>query len=579
MSEDNKKIGKRRNTGEILKGISASKQIPKSLYFLLLVLFFLSNIYTIRNTGREGVLMFFGNSIPYSVFTGVYSSFSSVCLFLLVVLFRKLGFFTSVFLLFSQFPMLFISFFIRHNYASVPGLFTNVVTIVAVCLIFANNRRIGIYQEKMRKIAVTDTLTKLPNRYACNVLMKDLIKKKQEFILVTLNLNSFKNINDTLGHKAGDEMLIEIAHRWRILADSGETGTYDFVSRLGSDEYAIIIRAFDSEETVLKTIEAYEKELERKITVSNCDFFMTACFGIAEYPKDAEEAGMLFSCADAALHEVKRKGGASNIRRFTPDLLKTEHNLKIERRLRAALEKDEVMAYLQPQYDMNHELMGFEALARLKDDEGNFISPAEFIPIAENAGIIDLVDNAVLKKAALFLVDINKAEKKNIKISSNISVRHLMKNNFIEEIKNLLDLTGADPSLFKIEITESIMIESDDKALQRIEDIKRLGMQVAIDDFGTGYSSLSYLHKFPANMLKIDKSFIDVMNKNDSSKKYVATIISIGHILNLEVISEGVETDDQIETLKEIGCDYIQGYIWGKPLPVEDAIQLTEKKD
>ena len=150
-----------------------------------------------------------------------------------------------------------------------------------------------------------------------------------------------------------------------------------------------------------------------------------------------------------------------------------------------------------------------------------------------------------------------------------------MKNDFIEEIKNLIDGMGVKAEDFKMEITESIMIDSDEKALQRIEEIKALGMQVAIDDFGTGYSSLSYLHKFPANLLKIDKSFIDVMNTNESSKQYVATIISIGHILNLEVISEGVETSDQIKTLEEIGCDYIQGYIWGKPMPIEEAKELT----
>ena len=149
-----------------------------------------------------------------------------------------------------------------------------------------------------------------------------------------------------------------------------------------------------------------------------------------------------------------------------------------------------------------------------------------------------------------------------------------MKNDFIDEIKSIIESVNVKPSDFKLEITESVMIDSDEKALQKIEEIKDLGMQVAIDDFGTGYSSLSYLHKFPANMLKIDKSFIDVMNDNEANEKYVAMIVSIGHVLNLEVISEGVETEKQIETLKSIGCDYIQGYVWGKPLPLEEARKL-----
>ncbi|MCR5846715.1 MAG: EAL domain-containing protein [Lachnospiraceae bacterium] len=575
MRED-KKFGKKRKIVDILKGISASKKVPKGIYFLILFVYVLCIVYVNKSSRSEEIISVFGNPIPAYIFTGVYSSLSNICVIFLVVLFRRLGFFTSVFLLFAQFPMLFFSFFIRHSATVFPGLFTNVVSILGICIIFFNNRRILKYQEKIREVAVTDTLTGLPNRYACTELMNSLIKKKIKFALVSVNLNNFRSINDTLGHKAGDEMLIEIANRWRILADSGETGTYDFPARLGSDEYSFIIRAYENEEEILETIKKYEEELGRKILINNCDFFMTACFGIAEYPKDASDSGSLFSCADAALHEVKRNGDANNVLHFTPELSKTERYMAIERRIRAALDSDEIIAYLQPQYDMSHKLIGFEALARIKDENGNFISPMEFIPIAEKSGLIDRVDNVILRKAAKFIVDSNTDGKADISISSNISVLHLMKNDFIEEIKNLLDLSGADPKKIKIEITESIMIESDEKALKRIEELKELGMQVAIDDFGTGYSSLSYLHKFPASMLKIDKSFIDVMNNNESTKNYVALIISIGHILNLEVISEGVESDEQLDTLKTIGCDYIQGYVWGKPMPLDEALKLLK---
>ena len=575
MKEDKNISGRRKKINETLKGISASKKISKVYYVLILLLYFAASFYTVSSTRGTGVVMIFGNPVPSNIFTGVYSSLSNICIFFLVVLFRRLGFFTSLFLIIANLPMQMISFFVRHSYNSLTGMFTTSVTLIAICIIFANNRRIGKYQEKMREIAVTDTLTSLPNRYAVTVYMEDLIKKSYKFTLVSVNLNKFKTINDTLGHKAGDEMLIEIANRWRNLADSGKPGTMDFVARLGADEYALILRGYVENEDIIKAIECYEEELERKIMINNCDFFMTARFGYAEYPKDAPDAGVLLSCADAALHEVKKNGGTNTMLRFTPELLRTEHYLAIERRLRVALDNDQIMTYLQPQYDMSHKLVGFEALARLQDEDGKFISPADFIPVAENAGLIDKVDIAVLRKAANFLSEINKDGEKNLRISSNISVRHLMKNDFIEEIKNLIDGMGVKAEDFKMEITESIMIDSDEKALQRIEEIKALGMQVAIDDFGTGYSSLSYLHKFPANLLKIDKSFIDVMNTNESSKQYVATIISIGHILNLEVISEGVETSDQIKTLEEIGCDYIQGYIWGKPMPIEEAKELT----
>ncbi len=574
MNDDLKKYGKKKNINETLKGISASKRVPRSFYALLFVLYWVAIFYIQLTSRSQGVYIIFGNPVPITLFTGICSSFANIFLLMMVVLFRRLGFFTAVILCLIQFPTLFISFFIGHNYSSIPGLFSNVATMVAISIIFANNRRIGKYQEKMHKLAVVDELTGLPNRYACTVLMDDLIKKNLKFALVSINLNNFKTINDTLGHKAGDEMLKEIANRWKILADSGETKTYDFVARLGSDEYSIIIRAYEDEEEILKTIDFYEKELERKIMINNCDFFMSACFGIAEFPGDSPSSGALFSCADAALHEAKRKGGNTSVLHFTPELLKTERYMAIERRIRLALKENQIITYLQPQYDMNHKLCGFEALARLKDEDGNFIPPSEFIPVAENAGLIDKVDNYVLKNAAEFLADINKNSFENIKISSNISVLHLMKNDFIDEIKSIIESVNVKPSDFKLEITESVMIDSDEKALQKIEEIKDLGMQVAIDDFGTGYSSLSYLHKFPANMLKIDKSFIDVMNDNEANEKYVAMIVSIGHVLNLEVISEGVETEKQIETLKSIGCDYIQGYVWGKPLPLEEARKL-----
>ena len=316
--------------------------------------------------------------------------------------------------------------------------------------------------------------------------------------------------------------------------------------------------------------------LEQKITLEDCDFFLTASYGYAEYASDATEIEELFSSADVALHEVKRQGGINRILHFTPDLVKTEHKLEIERKLRAALNNNDMLFNLQPQYDISHKLRGFEVLARMQKTDGSFISPVEFIPVAENADLIDKVDIQVFKKAACFMGEIINRTGADITLSTNISVRHLMKNNFIEEIRDVITASKIPAKQLEIEITESIMIDSAEKALQRINEIKKMGIMVAIDDFGTGYSSLSYLNRLPANMLKIDKSFIDEMNSTESAKQYVAAIISIGHIFNLKVISEGVESLDQLEVLKSIGCDYIQGFIWGKPLTPEDASKLVK---
>ena len=246
----------------------------------------------------------------------------------------------------------------------------------------------------------------------------------------------------------------------------------------------------------------------------------------------------------------------------------------MERKIRVALHEDAFMAYLQPQYDMSHNLRGFEALARMKDSDGNFISPAEFIPIAEKVGLIDCVDNMVFKKSAAFFSSLIKKTGLDLTLSLNASVRHLMKNDFLDEIRSLIDISGIAPGQLEIEITESILMDSADKALQCINKLRDMGIKLAIDDFGTGYSSLSYLNKIPANLLKIDKSFIDKINANESSKQYVAAIISMGHIMGLDVISEGVEEEEQLEALRSIGCDYVQGYIWGRPMSAEDAEKL-----
>ena len=275
------------------------------------------------------------------------------------------------------------------------------------------------------------------------------------------------------------------------------------------------------------------------------------------------------------MHEVKRTNSSNHILRFTPELLKKERTIELEGKIRDALENETLYYNLQPQFDINHNLRGFEALARMKDADGSFISPGEFIPVAEKVGLIDQVDGMVFRKSAMFFGELIRKTNADIMLSVNVSVRHLMKNDFFDEICEVLKNSGIPANRLEIEITESIMIDSVDKALQCIDQLKAMGIQIAIDDFGTGYSSLSYLNRFPANLLKVDKSFIDTMNKSESAKHYVSAIISIGHIMGFEVISEGVEDMEQVEALREIGCDFIQGFIWGRPLMPDAAEELV----
>ena len=558
-----------------LRMLSLNREAPKSAFVLLLLLFAISVFLTSRIATSDEITYLFGIPFENKSFTGIFSMMGNICLICLAMLFRKTGYFTALAMLVLQFPMMYINIIIRKNYTNIPGLFNNILIILAITFIFFGNRKIQAYQNHIREQAVTDWLTGLPNRFACNELMQDLLWRTERFAVVSADLNNFKSINDTMGHDTGDNVLKEIARRWKDLANSLSTNTVDFVARITGDEFFIIITGYESEEEILSTIDAYKEELERKITIDDCDYYMTACFGYTMCPEDSDVIDNLFTFADAALHEVKKNGSGSRVLRFTMDVLNSEDALEIERKIRSALTNGNISCQLQPQYDMDHKLRGFEALARMKDDNGSYISPVDFIPVAEKTGLVDRIDMRVFELSIEFLSKVIKETGADITLSANVSVRHLMKNNFIEDIKKLIDKYDVSPERIEIEITESIMIDSAEKALQRIDELKQLGMKVAIDDFGTGYSSLSYLNNFPTDMLKIDKSFIDNMNLNESSKQYVAMIISIGHTLDLKVISEGVESADQVKVLKDIGCDYIQGYVWGRPMLPEDAFKLV----
>ena len=378
-----------------------------------------------------------------------------------------------------------------------------------------------------------------------------------------------------MGFDTGNKVLVSIARRWKDIADAGSSGTEDYIARMGGDDFALVIKGYHSEEDILSTIRTYESELGNRLTIEGYDLYITASFGYAMFPDDADTSDNIISYANASMNELKRVNSSDHILRFTPDLLIEERTLEIERKLITALKEGTLYYNLQPQFNISHKLRGFEALARMKDSEGNFISPGEFIPVAEKVGLVDKVDGTVLRKSTMFAGELMRKTGSEFILSVNISVRHLMKNDFLGEIRDVLEKSGIPPHCLEIEITESIMIESAEKALLCINELKAMGIQIAIDDFGTGYSSLSYLSSFPANVVKIDKSFIDKMNTTESSKQYVAAIISIGHIMGFEVISEGVEEQAQLETLKKIGCDHIQGYIWGRPMSCEYAAALA----
>lgn len=573
-------MNNKRVFSKMVEGISMRSEAPIFVYVILLVLYLSASAIVSGAAGSDAQLSLFGMSVPVYSFAGVFSSISQICVIFMTSYCGKKGYITSLILLLAQMPFVLMGIIARHNITSLPGVFGNFLAIIAITIIYINNKRAREYQIRLRDQAVTDSLTGLPNRFALTELTKELVKKGEKFVAVSIDFNGFKSINSTMGFEVGNQVLTEIATRWRTIADTSVSGTVDFIARTSGDEFALIIRDYHKEEDIMNTIRQYESALGNRLTVDECDFYITASFGYAIYPDDTANIDSLFSYADAAMREVKRTNSSNHILRFTQDLLKVERTLEIEGKIRDALDNDTIYFNLQPQYDMDHKLRGFEALARMKDSEGNFISPGEFIPVAEKVGLIDRVDAAVFRKSAMFFGELLRKSGTDMTLSINASVRHLMKNDFLDEIQELLKSSGIPADKLEIEITESIMIDSVDKALECVNEIKNMGIKIAIDDFGTGYSSLSYLSSFPADLLKIDKSFVDKMNSSENSRQYVAAIISIGHVMGFDVIAEGVEEPAQLETLKEIGCDFIQGFIWGKPL-MPDAVEelVMEKED
>lgn len=562
-----------------LDDLTIIRKAPKSGLIVLSALYVVSYFVMPFFVNSSYAIEYKGTSVGLYSFAGVISSICNIFAILLTLFYGDTGFRISLAVLLMNIPMIISNIMRSQNISNISGVFVTLVTIFALIVIYINNKRIQRYQDRLKKQAVTDILTGLPNRFACSELVSDLEKRKIPFTVVSINLDNFKDINDTMGFDLGNEVLREISSKWKLLADMGASGTLDFIARLGGDEFALVVRNYRSKDDLMDTIHKYKDVLVNKLVIHDYEIKLSASYGYAVYPSDAEDVDTLFSYANKAMLKAKKKEEDNAILHFTKDMLVDKRVQEVENEIKDALQNDTIYYNLQPQFDLEHKLRGFEALARMKDRNGNFISPGEFIPIAEKAGLIDKVDSAVFRKAAIFLGKIlketDKDIDKDITISINISVKHLMKKHFIDEIKEVLKLSGLPPENLEIEITETIMIESIEKAFKCIEVLKGMGIQIAIDDFGTGYSSLSYLFNFPANLLKVDKSFIDKMNDSDSSRKYVATIISLGHIMGIDVLSEGVETEEQLETLRNIGCDYIQGYIWGKPLSEEEARKIV----
>jgi diguanylate cyclase (GGDEF)-like protein/PAS domain S-box-containing protein len=429
-------------------------------------------------------------------------------------------------------------------------------------------------EKTIKYMAYYDVLTGLPNRNMVRKHLNSALSNgKATLAVLFLDLDRFKIINDTKGHRVGDLLLKVVATRLKNAVK--EQG---LVSRQGGDEFIIVLKDFGKEQ-VVEVAERILNEFNEGITIEGQEFFVTPSIGISMAPEDGQDEETLIKHADTAMYLAKDRG--KNNYQFYTDKLHglSSRKMELENGLRKALEQNQLMLHYQPQVNLETgKIIGVEALVRWVHPEKGIISPAEFIPMAEETGLIVPLGKWVLEKAAAQ----NKAWQKKgyspIPMSVNISVRQLQEDTFIDCVKRVLIDTQLAPNYLDFEITESVM-QNSEKTAMILDELKELGITLAIDDFGTGYSSLSLLKHFPIDKIKIDKSFVDDIIHHSNQGAMVKTIIDMGHNLKFSVIAEGVEEKEQVEFLLKNGCMIGQGYHFSRPLSVEAMEELLIKNN
>jgi len=427
--------------------------------------------------------------------------------------------------------------------------------------------------EAYDKLAHYDSLTDLPNRFLFKDRLKHAItsvnRQPGKVALLLLDLDRFKNINESAGHPVGDEILCLVAQRLLKIVRQRDT-----VARIGGDEFAIIIEGVGTESSVEPIIEKILHNLLPPHQIGDEQFYITASIGISLSPKDSEDPDMLLRHADAAMYEAKARG-KNQYQFYTTSLTTAVHSrFSLENELRQAIENDEFEVYYQPQFRLNpHVLSGAEALIRWNHPDKGIVSPAEFIWLAEETGLIIDIGYIILKKACLQMLDWVDTKNFNGTISVNLSAIQFRQADIVNTVQSVLTETKLDAKYLEIEITESALIGQLDQVVNHIDAFKAMGISLAIDDFGTGYSSLTYLKRFHVGLLKIDQSFVREIPSDSSDCAIVRATIDMGHALGLSVIAEGVETAEQLEFLQAEGCDLIQGYLYGRPVAAHEFNQ------
>jgi diguanylate cyclase (GGDEF)-like protein len=466
--------------------------------------------------------------------------------------------------------------------AGTLGAFLSISLLSLACFLMLR-RVLGDAVEQQRRLASFDSVTGLPNSRLYRVRLEQAIEhaRNDEALVATgfIDLDGFKRVNDMLGHAAGDKLLREVGNRivgsLRLSDSVGSSSAQSALARQGGDEFTFLLTRVATQEDVGRIASRVVRSLEAPFLISEKEVFVTASLGIAIYPLDGDDASALLENADQAMYWAKDRG-RNNYQFYSASMNQaTERKTELEAGLRRALDRDEFSLVFQPVRDAREgTLNGAEALIRWNDPEGNPIEPAEFIPVAEETGLIAKIGEWVLRTASAQAQAWRAAGFAPIRLAVNVSGHQIRQPGLVESVIDALESTGTSAAFLDLEITESTIMQDDEVTNETIRRLDEIGVGLVLDDFGTGYSSLSYLKRFPVSRVKVDRSFIEELETNRQDQALTGAIISMAHGLGLGVVAESVETLEQIEVLQGLHCDELQGYLLGKPVSAEEFTRL-----